>query len=156
MKTIKKLVIATSLMGMGLLFTNGAQAQKACCASKSSKSEKAESTSGCNPSNCRGAQTKFGEAKVITSLRDDLIALKAEMEKSTDPKFDERSYTIHDIVGESDDESLKIIAREVQVVEKELSSKMKVKVDAFEMPEEKAQQVQYLKGRIEVLKKNFS
>lgn len=116
-----------------------------CCAAT------AETTSGCTPSNCRGAQTKFGEAKVISDLRINLIELKAELEKSEDVAFDPRSYDIHDIIGESDDESLEKIVTEVKIVEEEIVDKLNQKLAVFELPENKAKQIQYLNGRIESL-----
>jgi len=108
-------------------------------------------TSGCTPSNCRGAKTKFGEAKVISDLRVDLIELKAELEKSETVAFDQRSYDIHGIVGDSDDESLEIIVEEVKIVEEEIIEKLDQQLAAFELPENKAKQIQYLHGRIESL-----
>lgn len=116
-----------------------------CCAAT------AETTSGCTPSNCRGAQTKFGEAKVISDLRINLIELKAELEESEDIAFDPRSYDIHDIIGDSDDESLEKIVTEVKIVEEEIVDKLNQKLAVFELPENKAKQIQYLNGRIESL-----
>lgn len=141
-------VLAIPALIAGLFITSPADAQTACC----SKAKKTE-TSGCSPSNCRGATTKFGEAKVITNLRKELIALKADMEKSTSPVFSKRSYDIHGILGESDDESIAIIAREVQLIEKEFSEKKKEQFKAFDLPENKAKQVRFLKDRIKGLKK---
>ncbi|SHG29943.1 hypothetical protein SAMN04488116_0833 [Flagellimonas flava] len=111
-----------------------------------------ESTSGCSPTSCRGAKTKFGEAKVIGKLRLDLIDLKADMEKSVVPAFDPRSYDIHGIVGETDEESLDIIVKEVQIVEKEIAKKLNPKLNAFALPESKAGQIQYLSKRIQDLR----
>lgn len=108
-------------------------------------------TSGCTPSNCRGAQTKFGEAKVISDLRINLIELKAELEKSESITFDPRSYDIHGIIGESDDESIEIIINEVKIVEEEFEEKLKQEFAAFELPDNKAKQIQYLNSRIELL-----
>ena len=89
-----------------------AKAKTACCATTSK-----ETTSGCTPSNCRGAKTKFGEAKVISDLRSKLYGLKADMEKSERTKFPERSFSVHGIIGETDIESLNIIAVEVEIIE---------------------------------------
>lgn len=114
--------------------------------------ESIESTSGCKPSSCRGAKTKFGEAKVISTLRTHLIALKAEMEASKTPKFEERSFDIHDIVGETDEESLGIIIREVKLMENDFSNKTSFRPLIFSLPENKAKQVKYLENRIAVLK----
>lgn len=113
-----------------------------CCAAT------AETTSGCTPSNCRGAQTKFGEAKVISDLRINLIELKSELEKSEEITFAPRSYDIHGIIGETDDESLEIIVKEVKIVEEEITDKLDQKLALFELPENKAKQIQYLNGRI--------
>ena len=110
-------------------------------------------TSGCTPSNCRGATTKFGEAKVISELRLNLIDLKAEMENSESPAFDEKAYDIHGIVGESDEESLEIIVEAVKVVEDAFAQKMNHQVAALQLPANKAKQVEYLNKRIEGLKK---
>lgn len=117
----------------------------ACC------STTAESTSGCTPSNCRGAQTKFGEAKVISELRVNLIELKAELEKSDSPTFAPRSYDIHDIIGDTDEESLEKIVEEVKIVEGEFVDKLNQKFAEFELPDNKAKQIQYLSSRIELL-----
>lgn len=121
------------------------------CALGSSKPSQA--TSGCLPSSCRGAQTKFGEAKVITNLRSSLIALKADMEKSNAFKFDTRAYDIHGIVGETDDESLDIIVREIKIIEREFSGKTDFRSVALSLPKSKAQQITYLENRLDTLKK---
>ncbi|MEX0275570.1 MAG: hypothetical protein AB3N16_14450 [Flavobacteriaceae bacterium] len=168
--TLKSLT-ATLAMALGMLFGTNTFAQSSCCegekhdettcaidhkkdgkASCGTASATLETTSGCLPSSCRGAKTKFGEAKVISNLRSSLVGLKAEMEKSKTPKFDERSYDIHDIVGETDDESLQIIVREVQLMEKEFSLKTQFRPLAFTLPENKAKQVKYLEKRLETLK----
>lgn len=118
-----------------------------CCAAT------AETTSGCTPSNCRGAQTKFGEAKIISDLRLNLIDLKADLEKSDNHSFDPRSYDIHGIIGETDDESIEIIVKEVKIIEEEITEKLDQKIASFELPENKAKQIQYLNGRITSLHK---
>lgn len=120
------------------------------CESKVAISD--ESTSGCSPSACRGAKTKFGEAKVISNLRLDLIDLKAGMEKSVVHTFDTRSYDIHGIIGKTDDESLDIIIMEVKIVEKEIAEKLNKKLAVFQLPENKAKQIQYLTNRIKGLR----
>ena len=130
--------------------------QLANCQSKKAKAVKtATATSGCTPSACRGAKTKFGEAKVISNLRSNLITLKADMEKSKSPSFDERSYDIHGIVGTSDDESLAIIANEVLLIEDAFAKKLNHQASEFTLPENKAKQVQYLSLRINELKKRL-
>lgn len=108
-------------------------------------------TSGCTPSNCRGAQTKFGEAKVISELRINLIELKAELEKSESIAFNPRSYDIHGIIGDTDDESIEKIVEEVKIVEEEFTNKLNQEFTAFELPDNKAKKIQYLNGRIELL-----
>lgn len=136
-------------------------AKTACCASKGSSvmaavldfmpsfaSKKEATTSGCNPSSCRGAKTKFGEAKAITTLRMQLIDLKADMETYEKVKFPERTYSVHGIVGQTDEESLEIIAKEVSIIESKFVETFDLKLDAFEIPENKAKQVQYLAQRI--------
>ena len=125
------------------------EVEKACDTEVSSAGE---STSGCSPTACRGAKTKFGEAKVISKLRLALIDLKADMEKSVLPSFDARSYDIHGIVGETDEESLEIIVKEVKIVEKEISEKLNQKLAVFQLPENKAKQIRYLSNRIKGLK----
>lgn len=149
-----KHLFAVPALLLGLLFSVPADAQSSCCSKDKQEQNSAccssasnTQTSGCSPSNCRGAKTKFGEAKVITNLRAELIAVKAEMEKSKRPVFSERSYDIHGIVGESDEESIAIIAREIQVMEAEFA-KSKAGFEAFELPEQKAKQIQYLRARI--------
>lgn len=141
---------------------NTEEGAKACCGTTKSKGivgsiksffgageEVAETTSGCNPSSCRGAKTKFGEAKSITDLRMKLIDLKAEMETYEKVEFPERSYSVHGIVGETDDESLQIIVDEVKLIESNFIKKFNLELDEFETPENKAKQVAYLTQRIE-------
>lgn len=117
-----------------------------CCAATT------ETTSGCTPSNCRGAQTKFGEAKVISELRINLIELKADLEKSKPITFEPRSYDIHDIIGDNDDESLEKIVAEIKIVENEFVDKLNYKVNTLELPDNKAKKIQYLTQRIESLR----
>lgn len=162
---LRKLLIALPLLIAGM-YTTEVQAQTAkkektaCCAQDAKKDSAAccskdakatASTSGCTPSNCRGAQTKFGEAKVITDLRSELIALKAAMEKSATPKFDARSYDIHGIVGEDDAESMKIIVDELQIVENAFAAVTDYKAGPLQLPENKAKQIVYLKQRLKSL-----
>lgn len=144
--SLKNILLATSVLLAASFGIYKFAFSSACCAAT------AETTSGCTPSNCRGATTKFGEAKVITELRTNLIELKAEMEKSESLKFDARSFDIHGIVGESDEESLDIIVKEVKIVEEELSEKLDFNPEAFELPDNSAKQVAYLDERIEELK----
>ena len=157
----KKLLFAASLF-IGLLFSTTVQAQTSCCTKDKDATAKTEAcatstaketTSGCSPSACRGAKTKFGEAKVISDLRSNLIALKADIEKSADPKFEARTYDIHGIVGENDDESLEIIVKEVKLIETAFAKKLNHNSAEFSLPENKAKQVKYLSSRIEDLKK---
>jgi len=138
----------------------------ACCASKSSgavetlkafftsnsNSTEAETTSGCNPSSCRGAKTKFGEAKVVSNLRLNLIELKGEMETYKKVEFPQRSYDIHGIVGETDEESLAIIEKEVKIVEALFVEKFNLKLATNEIPTNKAKKVKYLSERIDLFK----
>lgn len=160
-----KLIFKTSLFCLlTFLFSNVTQAQTACCSSKVStpkscapaktttKTAAKETTSGCNPSACRGAKTKFGEAKVISELRLSLIALKGEMETYDKVKFPQRSYDIHGIIGESDDESLAIIEKEVKIVEEQFVEKFNLKLATTNIPENKAKKVKYLSERIELFK----
>ncbi len=167
-----KSLTSTLVLILGLLFSTSAIAQTQCCdgekkdktacttkhkddkkTSCDTKTAKAETTSGCLPSSCRGAKTKFGEAKVISNLRGNVIALKAKMEKSKAPKFDARSYDIHDIVGNTDTESLEILIREIKLMEKEFSHKTSFQSSAFAIPENKAKQIQYLQERLSALNK---
>ncbi len=146
-----------------LLSVGSLTAQKKCC-SKSDKSSttsiesekledvaKAESTSGCNPSSCRGAQTKFGEAKIITTLRKQLIDLKAEMETYANVDFPERSYSVHGLVGKTDDESLGIIIDEVKIIEDNFVASLELKLSTESLPESKAKQIVFLENRISLL-----
>lgn len=137
------------LLIAGVLIAGGFGVKKmffsSCCAAV------AETTSGCTPSNCRGAKTKFGEAKVISDLRINLIDLKSELEKSETVKFNPRSYDIHDIIGNTDEQSIEIIVNEVKIVEEELIDKLNQKFVSFELPDNKAKQIQYLNKRIESL-----
>lgn len=143
---LKKIVTLSALIGLSFgaykMFFAGP-----CCSTENVQ------TSGCTPSSCRGATTKFGEAQVISDLRLNLIALKAEMEESKTPTFDEKAYDIHGIVGESDAESLDIIIKQVKVVEDAFAEKLNHQTAALNLPENKAKQVKYLNERIEGLKK---
>lgn len=126
-----------------------------CSAAPGCNTSKDKATSGCSPSSCRGAKTKFGEAKVISELREKLIAIKAELERSSDPVMSKRSYDIHDIVGETDEESLLILIRELKIIEGELSEKTDYKVEEFDLPSNKARQVRYINDRMDALDKVF-
>ena len=157
----RKLLLSTIILVLSL-FSTDAFAQSSCCAKGKETSSKnaaccdksmAETkTSGCSPSNCRGAQTKFGEARVITSLRESLVALKGEMELSTEPVFDARTYDIHGIVGETDEQSLQLIVDEVKLIEKYFNDHLSKRVGKFKLPKNKAKQVAYVDDRIDQLK----
>ena len=163
-----KLILKTSLICLFTVFCmNISQAQKtACCSSKATTPKACApansvstvanttkgTTSGCNPSACRGAKTKFGEAKVISDLRLNLIALKGEMESYEKIEFPQRSYDIHGIIGKTDDESLEIIEREVKIVEAQFVEKFNLNLATSDMPENKAKKVKYLSERIELFK----
>lgn len=177
MKLNLKSILFTATLGLGMLYSVNVNAQSPCCggADKTDKAScdtskdgkkvscgtststtaSAEATSGCSPSACRGAKTKFGEAKIISTLRLDLIALKAEIEKSQKPSFNARSYDIHNIIGETDDESLQIILKEVKIIETAFTEKLKYKATALAFPKNKAKQVSYLSDRIKGLKKTL-
>ena len=154
---LKGLILLPTLL-LGLTLSNNVEAQTGCDPDEKAKataccaSAGAETTSGCAPSSCRGAKTKFGEAKVITSLRADLIDLKTDMEKSKSPRYSERSYDIHGIIGETDEESIEIIVRELEVMEKEISGKTNHRFETLNLPESKARQIQYLNQRVKALK----
>ena len=172
MKSTLKPLLFTTLLGLFLLLGTTTYAQTSCCAGdghdKAScttdhgKGDKTsctttavadkQLTSGCSPSACRGAKTKYGEAKVITKLRTDLISLKADMEKSKNPSFDAKSYNIHGIVGQTDDESLEIIAKEIRKVEKAFAERTDYRTVQFSLPENKAKKILYLNQRIQALK----
>ncbi|WP_299554539.1 hypothetical protein [Seonamhaeicola sp.] len=154
MKSNLKSILYSACLASSMLLSTAAVAQSSCettkvCCNKAS----AKATSGCSPSECRGAKTKFGEAKVITELRQDLIALKADMEQSKQPMFDQRSYDVRGIIGASDDESIEIIVRELRVIEKAFADMLDYKAMAFKLPENKAKQVVYLSERIKSLKR---
>lgn len=123
-----------------------ATASKACCA----PSAKA-TTSGCTPSNCRGAKTKFGEAKVISELRLNLVALKAKMEKHEDHSFSAAAISVHDIIGASDEESLQIVAEQVSIIEPEILAVSSEQLPALTASDNKAIQVKHLRERITAL-----
>lgn len=144
-----KQILIGALLLAGVSFGVYKYAFSSCCSTATA------STSGCTPSNCKGAQTKFGEAKVITDLREDLIAIKAEMESSTTPTFDPKTYDIHGIVGGSDDESLEIIVEHLRLVENALSDKLEFEPAAWVMPDNRAKQVAYLGSRMQELKQLF-
>lgn len=143
----KQLIIG-ALLVVGASFGVYKFAFASCCSATAA-------TSGCTPSSCRGATTKFGEAKVITDLRQELIAIKAEMELSESPTFEPESYDIHGIVGTSDEESLEIIAKQVKIVETAISDKLEFEPAAWVIPENKAKQVAFLDSRIQDLKQFF-
>lgn len=108
---------------------------------------------GCTPSACRGAKTKFGEAKAISDLRLSLIALKSKMERHSTINFNPRSYDVHGIVGETDDQSLLIIKNEIEIIEKELIQKLNVQFPDNEFPTNKAKQVAALRAKLSILGK---
>ncbi|CAM1363330.1 exported hypothetical protein [Tenacibaculum litopenaei] len=147
----KHLMQFTSIWVLGAFLQLGTSyAQSSCCATlpKETTMTATETTKGCSPSSCRGAKTKFGEAKVITQLRNQLLQIKTRLEQSKQPKFSQRSYDIHGIIGKNDTESLAIISREVAFIERELAQKTKQTIRTFELPKNKAQQVAYLKTRL--------
>ena len=111
--------------------------------------------SGCTPSACKGAKTKFGEASVISDLRLVLIDLKSKMEKHKTIKFSPRSYDIHGIVGQTDDESLQIIKDEIEVLQKELAQMLGVDFTPMQYPRSKAKQVAFLKARLKQLEESL-
>ncbi|PRX56306.1 hypothetical protein CLV81_0301 [Flagellimonas meridianipacifica] len=111
--------------------------------------------SGCTLSACRGAKTKFGEAKIITDLRLSLIDLKSMMENHEGISFDPRSYDIHGIVGETDEESLQIIKDEIEIIQKEFSEKLNKQLTKVDFPKNKAKQVSLLQSRLSDLKKRL-
>ena len=78
--------------------------------------------------------------------------LKLEMETYEKIKFPQKSYDIHGIVGESDDESLAIIEKEVKIVEAQFVEKFDLKLASSDIPENKAKKVKYLSERIELFK----
>lgn len=153
------------LSSMAILFLGGAQETWAQSCETSSKKTNEEVSitknsvvgpnSGCTPSACRGAKTKFGEAKTITDLRLSLIDLKSMMENHDRISFNPRSYDIHGIVGETDDESLQIIKDEIEIIQKEFSEKLNIHPIALDLPENKAQQVSLLKSKLSDLKKQL-
>ncbi|WP_420601764.1 hypothetical protein [Flagellimonas sp.] len=157
--SFKKVLFGTILLLMGNLAiaqstcsTGDKDGEKSAKSCESKVAEAGESTSGCSPTACRGAKTKFGEAKVISNLRLELIDLKAGMEKSAVSTFDSRSYDIHGIIGQTDDESLNIIIKEVKIVEKEIAQKLNKRLAEFQLPDSKAKQIQYLSNRIKGLR----
>ncbi len=139
-----------TLLGLPVLFFGSpdtAHAQSSC----DSKVTIEEKVTGCTPSACRGAQTKFGEAKVISDLRKQLIDLKSQMEVSVTHAFEERTYSVHGLLGETDAESLQIIAEEVKIIENAFFNTMDAKFPVIHTTENKAKTVQALKLRIEQL-----
>lgn len=162
MKLQLKAILLPVFLTLGMLFSTNAVAQSSCCGSENDKKTNCKettkddtATSGCLPSACRGAKTKHGEAKVISNLRLNLIALKAEMEKTKKVSFNKRAYDIHGIVGKTDNESIAIIIKEIKIIEKDFAKKLNYKINAFVLPENKAKQVSYLNSRIENIKKNL-
>lgn len=139
-----------TLLGLPVLFFGSpdfTHAQSSC----DSKISVEQKTPGCTPSACRGAQTKFGEAKVISDLRKQLIDLKSQLEVSVIHTFDERTYSVHGLLGETDEESLQIITKEVKIIENAFSKLMDTQFPAIDAAENKAKTVQALKLRIEQL-----
>lgn len=139
-----------TLLGLPVLFFGSpdfTHAQSSC----DSKISIEEKTPGCTPSACRGAQTKFGEAKVISELRKQLIDLKAKMEVSVTHAFEERTYSVHRLLGKTDEESLQIIAEEVKIIENAFLKAMDADFPVITATENRAKMVQALKLRIEQL-----
>ena len=107
--TLKSFASTFALI-LGLLLTTPTIAQTSCCDGEAKdkttctteqKTDKkascdpdkatAKATSGCLPSSCRGAQTKFGEAKVISNLQ------KAKKQKKYSKRF--KQYCFVGLVG---------------------------------------------------------
>ena len=153
MKRIKFLTLLATMFFSGLAVQSVAQSccskDKKCC----SKAVAEGKSKACTPSNCRGAKTKFSEAAVITELRESLIALKADLEQSEDPVFDSKTYNVHGIVGDSDEESIRILKDEVLIIEEAFVDLSLYNPGSFNLPENKAHQVEYLKDRIDDLHK---
>jgi len=124
--------------------------QTACCSGATAAKE---TTSGCTPSNCRGAKTKFGEARVISNLRLELVSLKAKLENHNDYSFSEHAISVHDIIGETDEHSLEIITEHVALIESEILPVKDNELQLVEWSENKAIKVKQLDERIKALNK---
>lgn len=149
---------------MVLFIPQISHAQKACCAKGTSKSNcakeasadvaccstagKKQTTSGCTPSNCRGAKTKYGEAKVISELRLNLIALKAKMEKHERLEFSQEAISVHDIIGDTDDQSLEIVTEQVALIQSEIMRLTDAELPDPELSTNKALKVKQLSDLI--------
>ena len=112
-----------------------------------------ETTSGCTPSNCRGAKTKFGEAHVISNLRLNLVSLKAKLEGHSNYSFSENAISVHNIIGETDEHSLAIITDHVALIESEVLHITKSELQLVEWSDNKAIKVKQLDERIKALNK---
>ncbi len=144
MKFNFRMLTLASLFLLFLLSVNHTIAQE-------KTSDKKEESEACNSTKCRGSQTKFGEAKVITELRSSLVALRKNISTSSIAKFDISPYNMNDIVGKTDNESLQIIIREVKSIESVLADKLDKKFSPFSLPDNKARQIKYLQARIKGL-----
>ncbi len=146
-KMLRHLIVLLFLLVGSEMYSQSAcssdeKQEKTCATDQVTKSE---STVGCKPSSCRGAQTKFSEAKVLTDLRNDLVSLKSTLH--------EGAIEMQDLVGESDTESLELMAREIQSLEAFFSTKFDTTFPRFVLPQNRAKQVSFLKGRLQGLQK---
>ncbi len=70
------------------------------------------------------------------------------MENHPKYQFTNEAITVHDIVGETDDESLMIVSKHVTVIQSEILDQSKQKLPVIKDSENKAIQVKQLNNRI--------
>lgn len=133
---MRRILVFSLLLFMSLWITEQTMAQK---------------TTGCNPKACGPEDTKTGEAKVITNLRDDLGQLKEQMINQKKYVFDTSILQSEIKKGKSDAESLLILALEVSHVENELRSQLGsawTLSSTGKQLDNRAQQLAYLRAKV--------
>nr|WP_299344894.1 hypothetical protein [Allomuricauda sp.] len=139
-------ILGALILVLFLSFPPSLKAQEACVGKQSSE----ETTPGCQPSSCRGQQTKFKEAKVISDLRNELVHLKSRLQQEK-PSLKVSSGS--NLIGETDEESLKLIFDEVQFLQDAVSENLNLNLGKLEYSLNAAKTVQKLRERIEELTK---
>jgi hypothetical protein len=116
-----------------------------------------EQKPGCNPSSCGPGDTKKSEAKVITTMRNDLQLVITKMAKAN-KGFNQNVTGLQISAGSTDDESLLFIYQSSAAVKAELISKLAsnqvlpaLRENATQPLTSKQQMVASLQGEIELL-----
>ncbi len=164
MKKYLRIIFAFQLI-FGLASFAAAQSNKctpkssAACIKKTTACSVTKNNANCVMVACGPEGTKVSEAKIITALREKLVALRNDMHNhpslNLDAQFAEHSISI----GKDDDESLAILQVEIEKIEKEMNRQIPqarfISNEAEIKYENKAQLVASLNQRVERLKSNL-